>query len=173
MNVLMLCGATAMDGERASISNRGARPAPSRVPLADCATFTSRHDARYMLHHISFGVTNLERSATFYDATLSALGYVRVWADDTAVGYGHPGGGDKLAIKLQSLQAAPPGPGFHLAFSAPSREAVALFHAEALKNGGTDNGAPGLRPDYGDNYFAAFVVDPDGYRVEAVINAVT
>jgi len=129
MNVLMLCGATAMDGERASISNRGARPAPSRVPLADCATFTSRQNARYMLHHISFGVTNLERSATFYDATLSALGYVRVWADDTAVGYGHPGGGDKLAIKLQSLQAAPPGPGFHLAFSAPSREAVALFHA--------------------------------------------
>jgi len=124
-----------------------------------------------MLHHISFGVTNLERSAAFYDATLSALGYVRVWADETAVGYGHPGGDDKLAIKLQSVKAVPPGPGFHLAFSAPSREAVALFHAEALKNGGTDNGAPGLRPDYGDNYYAAFVVDPDGYRVEAVINA--
>jgi catechol 2,3-dioxygenase-like lactoylglutathione lyase family enzyme len=124
-----------------------------------------------MLHHISFGVTNLERSAAFYDATLSALGYVRVWADETAVGYGHPGGDDKLAIKLQPLQAVPPGPGFHLAFSAPSREAVARFHAEALKNGGTDNGAPGLRPDYGDNYYAAFAVDPDGYRVEAVINA--
>ena len=124
-----------------------------------------------MLHHISFGVTNLERSAAFYDATLSALGYVRVWADETAVGYGYPGGDDKLAIKLQSLQAVAPGPGFHLAFSAPSREAVARFHAEALKNGGTDNEAPGLRPDYGDNYYAAFVVDPDGYRVEAVINA--
>ena len=124
-----------------------------------------------MLHHISFGVKDLERSAAFYDATLSALGYVRVWADETAVGYGYPGGGDKLAIKLRSAEATAPGPGFHLAFSAPSREAVALFHEEALRNGGKDNGGPGLRPDYGENYYAAFVVDPDGYRVEAVLNA--
>jgi hypothetical protein len=91
MNVLMLCGATAMDGERASISNRGARPAPSRVPLADCATFTSRHDAWYMLHHISFGVTNLERSATFYDATLSAqcgCGDLTLWSPSGVVHQG-------------------------------------------------------------------------------------
>lgn len=124
-----------------------------------------------MLHHISFGVTDLARSAAFYDATLSALGYVRVWSDDTAVGYGHPGGDDKLAIKLRPAGAVAPGPGFHLAFAAPSRDAVALFHAAALRHGGADNGAPGFRPDYGDNYYAAFVVDPDGYRVEAVINA--
>src|SRR3954470_17574098 len=109
-----------------------------------------------MLHHISFGVKDLERSAAFYDATLSALGYVRVWADKTAVGYGYRGGDDKLAIKLQSAEAAAPGPGFHLAFSASSREAVALFHKEALRNGGKDNGGPGLRPDYGENYYAAF-----------------
>lgn len=124
-----------------------------------------------MLHHISFGVTDLARSAAFYDATLSALGYVRVWSDDTAVGYGQPGGDDKLAIKLRPAEVVAPGPGFHLAFAAPSRDAVALFHAAALRHGGADNGAPGLRPDYGDNYYAAFVVDPDGYRVEAVINA--
>jgi catechol 2,3-dioxygenase-like lactoylglutathione lyase family enzyme len=124
-----------------------------------------------MLHHISFGVKDLERSATFYDATLSSLGYVRVWADETAVGYGYPGGDDKLAIQLRSADATAPGPGFHLAFSAPSREAVALFHEAALQNGGKDNGGPGLRPDYGENYYAAFVVDPDGYRVEAVLNA--
>jgi len=124
-----------------------------------------------MLHHISFGVTNLERSATFYDAILCTLGYVRVWADKAAVGYGDPGSGDKLAIKLQSLEVVPPGPGFHLAFSAPSRESVAAFYEAALRNGGKDNGAPGLRPDYGENYYAAFVIDPDGYRIEAVINA--
>jgi len=123
-----------------------------------------------MLHHVSFGVVDLERSAAFYDATLSVLGYVRVWADKTAVGYGYPGGDDKLAIKLQSSGAASPGPGFHLAFSAPSRESVAAFYEAALRYGGKDNGAPGLRPRYGENYFAAFVVDPDGYRVEAVIN---
>ena len=122
-----------------------------------------------MLHHISFGVTDLARSAAVYDATLAALGYVRVWADDTAVGYGLPGGDDKLAIKLRPADAVAPGPGFHLAFAAPSREAVARFHADALRHGGTDNGAPGLRPHYGERYYAAFVVDPDGHRVEAVV----
>lgn len=122
-----------------------------------------------MLHHVSLGVADLQRSAAFYDAALSALGYVRVWTDETAVGYGPPGGGDKLAIKLRPGAAAP-GPGFHLAFAAPTREAVGAFHAAALRHGGRDAGAPGLRPHYGPDYFAAFVVDPDGHRVEAVIN---
>jgi catechol 2,3-dioxygenase-like lactoylglutathione lyase family enzyme len=124
-----------------------------------------------MLHHISLGVANLERSSAFYDATLSALGYVRVWADETAIGYGYPGGGDKLAIKLGSSGIVAPGPGFHLAFSAPSKVAIARFHEAALCNGGQDNGPPGPRPEYGETYFAAFVVDPDGYRIEAVLDA--
>jgi catechol 2,3-dioxygenase-like lactoylglutathione lyase family enzyme len=123
-----------------------------------------------MLHHLSLGVSNLERSAAFYDAALAALGYVRVWSDATAIGYGVAGGGDKLAIKLQRHGVVAAGPGFHVAFAAPSREAVAAFHAAALLHGGTDNGAPGLRPEYGAAYYAAFVVDPDGHRIEAVIN---
>lgn len=123
-----------------------------------------------MLHHLSIGVADLARSASFYDAALAPLGYVRVWTDKTAIGYGLPGGGDKLAIKLRA-QANPPGPGFHIALAAPSREAVARFHAAALEHGGRDNGAPGLRPHYGPSYFAAFVVDPDGHPIEAVINA--
>ena len=121
-----------------------------------------------MLHHVSFGVSNLERSAAFYDAVLTVLGYVRVWTDATAVGYGLAAGQDLFAVKLKASDAVAPGPGFHLAFTAPSREAVARFHAEALAHGGQDNGAPGLRPAYGSNYFAAFVIDPDGYRIEAV-----
>jgi len=121
-----------------------------------------------MLHHISFGVSNLERSAAFYDAALAELGYVRVWTDPTAVGYGLATGQDLFAVKLRTGDAVAPGPGFHLAFTAPSREAVARFHAEALAHGGQDNGAPGLRAAYGPNYFAAFVIDPDGYRIEAV-----
>ena len=121
-----------------------------------------------MLHHVSFGVSNLERSAAFYDAVLTVLGYVRVWTDATAVGYGLAAGQDLFAVKLKASDAVAPGPGFHLAFTAPSREAVARFHAEALAHGGQDNGAPGLRPAYGPNYFAAFVIDPDGYRIEAV-----
>ncbi len=122
-----------------------------------------------MLHHLSFGVADLQRSATFYDAVLSALGFVRVWTDRDAVGYGVPGGGDQFAIKRRERCVAP-GPGFHLALAAPTREAVAAFHQAALQHGGGDNGAPGLRPAYGPGYFAAFVVDPDGYRIEAVIN---
>jgi catechol 2,3-dioxygenase-like lactoylglutathione lyase family enzyme len=122
-----------------------------------------------MLYHLSFAVKDLARSATFYDATLSALKYVRVWTDETAVGYGLPGGGDKFAIKLNP-DGAYPARGFHVAFAAPSREAVANFHEAALLHGGEDNGIPELCPEYGANYFAAFIIDPDGYRIEAVIN---
>ena len=125
-----------------------------------------------MLHHVSIAVSDLARSAAFYDATFSVLGYVRVWADETAVGYGFPRGEDKFAIKLRLGGVAVPGEGFHLAFAAPSREAVAGFYKAALEHGGKDNGGSGLHPEYGKNYYAAFVFDPDGYRIEAVINGV-
>ena len=124
----------------------------------------------HMLHHVSFAVADLQRSAAFYDVALAPLGYVRVWVDRTAVGYGTAEGQDLFAIKLNTEGAAAPAPGFHLAFEAPSREAVERFYTEAMASGGQDNGAPGLRPAYGPNYFAAFVIDPDGYRIEAVIN---
>lgn len=122
-----------------------------------------------MLHHISLGVRNLAHAGAFYDAALGALGFRRVFEDETAVGYGLVDGQDLLCLKLRA-DAVPPGPGFHLAFSAPSRAAVDAFHAAALRVGGHDNGAPGLRPDYGDNYYAAFLVDSDGHRIEVVIN---
>lgn len=124
-----------------------------------------------MLHHLSFAVADLPRSAAFYDATLGALGYVRVWSDETAIGYGPPGGGDKFAIKVRPEDFVALPEGFHVAFTAPSREAVNAFHRKALALGGKDNGGSGLHPEYGDSYFAAFVFDPDGYRIEAVINA--
>ncbi len=131
----------------------------------------------HMLHHLSFGVSDIARSALFYDAVLASLGYARVWEDirpgeaDQAIGYGFAGRDDKFAIKLRPQGQLAPGPGFHLAFAAPNRPAVDAFHAAALTYGGRDNGAPGLRPDYGANYYAAFVFDPDGYWIEAVINA--
>lgn len=130
-----------------------------------------------MLHHLSFGVSDIERATAFYDAVLAPLGYARVWSDlrpgeaGQAVGYGVPGGGDRLALKLRPDGQRPPGPGFHLAFAAPDRAAVVRFHEVALRHGGRDNGAPGLRPHYGPHYYAAFVVDPDGYAIEAVFNA--
>jgi catechol 2,3-dioxygenase-like lactoylglutathione lyase family enzyme len=124
-----------------------------------------------MLHHVSLAVGDLQAAAAFYDAALLPLGYVRVWSDDIAVGYGRPGGGDELAIKaVDPAGLKVPGPGFHLAFTAPDRDAVAAFHLAALEHGGRDNGRPGLRPQYGPGYFAAFVLDLDGYRLEAVID---
>jgi catechol 2,3-dioxygenase-like lactoylglutathione lyase family enzyme len=121
-----------------------------------------------MLGHLSFGVDDLGRAAAFYDAVLKPLGYARVWTSPHAVGFGPPGGGDRLALFARPGLAAPPGPGFHLAFDAPSREAVDAFHAAALNAGGADAGGPGLRAHYGPSYYAAFVVDLDGYKLEAV-----
>ena len=123
-----------------------------------------------MLHHLSFAVADLVRSAAFYDAALAPLGYVRVWAGETAIGYGLPDGEDKFAIKLRPADVTVPGDGFHVAFAAPSRESVEAFYKAALAHGGKDNGGSGLHPEYGDHYYAAFVFDPDGYRIEAVIN---
>ncbi|MFZ5547324.1 MAG: VOC family protein [Pseudomonadota bacterium] len=122
-----------------------------------------------MLHHISFAVADLARAGAFYDAALGALGFRRVFEADTAIGYGLVDGQDQLCLKLQADPVAP-GPGFHLAFAAPSREAVDRFHRAALAVGGQDNGPPGLRPHYGPLYYAAFLIDPDGHRIEAVIN---
>lgn len=123
----------------------------------------------HMLHHLSFAVTDLTRSAAFYDAVLGSLGYRRVWDDATFIGYGVNGGEDLFALKLRPQNVGVPGDGFHVAFAAPSREAVLRFHEAALAHGGSDNGGAGLHPEYGPDYFAAFVLDPDGYRVEAVI----
>ena len=119
-----------------------------------------------MLHHLSIAVSNLPLSGAFYDAALGALGYRRVFEDDTAIGYGVEDGKDKLCLKLRTPVIAP-GPGFHVAFAAPSRAAVDRFHAAGLAAGGADNGAPGPRPDYGAEYYAGFIVDLDGYRIEA------
>jgi catechol 2,3-dioxygenase-like lactoylglutathione lyase family enzyme len=122
-----------------------------------------------MIHHISIGVRDLALAGAFYDAALAALGYRRVFEDDTAIGYGLVDDEDLFCLKLRA-DAVPPGPGFHLSFSAPSRAAIHDFHESALRIGGRDNGKPGLRPDYGANYYAAFLIDPDGYRIEATLN---
>ena len=121
-----------------------------------------------MLGHISFGVSDLHRSTAFYDAAMSALGYARVFTSERAAGYGAPGASaDRLLLIQQSQPVRPPSTGFHLAFAAASRDAIDAFHREALRHGGLDHGAPGPRPHYGPDYYAAFVLDPDGYKLEA------
>ena len=121
-----------------------------------------------LLSHLSFGVADLAKAAAFYDGVLAALGYARVWSNEDGVGYGVAGGNDRLALFPRDGGTTPPGAGFHLAFQAPNPAAVDAFHVAALRLGGRDEGAPGARPHYSPTYYAAFVTDPDGHKLEAV-----
>jgi catechol 2,3-dioxygenase-like lactoylglutathione lyase family enzyme len=125
-----------------------------------------------MFDHLSLGVADLARSAAFYDAALAALGYVRLAQNARSVCYGPPGytGEPPFAIIAHGPEARAPGAGFHLAFRAPDRAAVEAFHAAALAHGGVDEGPPGVRLHYDPGYYAAFVRDPDGHRLEAVVH---
>jgi catechol 2,3-dioxygenase-like lactoylglutathione lyase family enzyme len=121
-----------------------------------------------MIAHISIGVRDIDRSKRFYDAALEPLGYKYVRAARSLQGYGY--GRDSISFWV--IQAEHPVPadeksGLHFCFVAPNPAAVDAFHAAALRSGGRDNGAPGLRPIYGPDYYAAFIIDPDGYRIEA------
>lgn len=118
-----------------------------------------------MLHHLSFAVSNRNKSAQFYDACLTCLGYRRVAESDGFIGYGKLDGQDKFAIVAQENMNTPPTSGLHLAFEAMNRAEVDRFYEQAI-----DNGAPGIRENYSLLYYAAFVIDPDGYHIEIVIN---
>ena len=123
-----------------------------------------------MINHISIGVRDIAQTKRFYDAALKPLGYAALSEGETSLGYG------KDAVVLWALASEKPvaaeaQSGLHFCFDAPTRKSVAAFHAAALGAGGQDNGKPGLRADYGANYYAAFVVDPDGYRLEAYCGA--
>jgi catechol 2,3-dioxygenase-like lactoylglutathione lyase family enzyme len=119
-----------------------------------------------MIDHIWIGVHDIERTKRFYDGVLGPLGYTCQSEADDSLGYGASG------IVLCISATAHPVPaddrsGLHICFTAPTRAGVDAFQAAALGAGGRDNGRPGIRADYGPDYYAAFVVDPDGYRIEA------
>jgi len=120
-----------------------------------------------MLDHVTIGVTDIARAIAFYDLALAPLGITRLYAEGEAfAGYGI---GEKAFfwIGLKTAQKT----GVHIAFAAANRAVVDEFHAAAMAAGGTDNGAPGLRPHYHDDYYGAFVLDPDGHNIEAVCHA--
>jgi len=119
-----------------------------------------------MLSHVSLPIADLDRSRAFYDAVMVHLGASRVWTGATGLGYGTPGR-EQLNLFVQPVvQAA--GPGFHLAFAAQRRDRVDAFHAAAVAAGGRCEGPPGRREAYGPTYYAAFVRDPDGHKLEVV-----
>lgn len=123
-----------------------------------------------MIDHVSIGVRDFARARAFYDAVFAALGGKAHHAGDDYAGYGREAPVYWVQV---SERPVPPdmGSGLHFCFAADTRAQVDAFHKAGLAKGGTDNGAPGLRPAYGPDYYAAFVIDPDGYRVEAHTHA--
>jgi catechol 2,3-dioxygenase-like lactoylglutathione lyase family enzyme len=124
-----------------------------------------------MIDHIGFPVSDIKRSIAFYKQALTPLGITLI-AEVTPEMTGNEGhhagfGSDKKAFFWISTGKALKGR-MHVAFSAKDRTAVAAFYDAAIKAGGQDNGLPGPRPHYHENYFGAFVLDPDGHNIEAV-----
>ena len=119
-----------------------------------------------MFDHISIGVRDVARTKRFYDATLQPLGYSCLSEGKDSLGYGAGAVGLWISA-TKSPVPADEASGLHVCFAAPTRASVDAFHANALAAGGQSNGKPGVRESYGPNYYAAFVVDPDGYRIEA------
>jgi catechol 2,3-dioxygenase-like lactoylglutathione lyase family enzyme len=117
-----------------------------------------------MLDHVTIGVTHIERSTVFYDKALNSLGIKRLYAEGKAfAGYGANG---KAFFWIGQREGAQTGA--HIAFTATNRATVDEFHKAALAAGGRENGKPGLRPHYHENYYGAFILDPDGHNIEAV-----
>jgi catechol 2,3-dioxygenase-like lactoylglutathione lyase family enzyme len=127
-----------------------------------------------MLDHVSITVTDMDRAARFYDAIMAALDVPCVAREPDRLGYGvrnRPHDDAHTYFSLRPSTNVVPDRR-HWCFRAPSRAAVDAFHAAGIASGGTDDGAPGLRADYHPGYYAAFLKDPDGNRVEAVYHRI-
>jgi catechol 2,3-dioxygenase-like lactoylglutathione lyase family enzyme len=125
-----------------------------------------KHTPMAMFDHLQIKVDDFESSRVFYEAILDALGYTVVFKAEGVVGIGR-NPHDMFEVR-QAGASAPVSKAAHIAFAAKSEDAVRAFHAAALARGAKDNGVPGLRPQYEEGYFAAFVIDPNGHNLEAV-----
>ncbi len=120
-----------------------------------------------MLHHVSLGTTDIDRAKAFYDPVMRELGLRRTLDVAEAVGYG--AGITVFSLNLPADHGiASPGNGVHVAFEVEKRAAVDAFFRVAIERGATADGPPGLRPEYDAHYYAAFVRDPDGNKIEAL-----
>ena len=120
-----------------------------------------------MIDHVSIAVRDLDKAARFYEAVLGAIGYDKLEGRPATVGFGkkYP----EFWINLRAtMSPVDSDSGTHVGLRVRTTELVDAFHAAALAAGGTSDGAPGLRPQHGEGYYAAFIRDPDGNRIEAV-----
>jgi catechol 2,3-dioxygenase-like lactoylglutathione lyase family enzyme len=120
-----------------------------------------------LVSHVSVGVTDLSRAGVFYDAVMATLGARRILEHGVGIGYGRAFP-EFWAAQPHDGKRAVPGNGAHICFNAPDPAVVTAFHAAGLSAGGLDDGAPGPRPEYAPGYYAAFLRDPDGNKVEAM-----
>jgi catechol 2,3-dioxygenase-like lactoylglutathione lyase family enzyme len=120
-----------------------------------------------MIHHVSLGTNDVARAKAFYDPLMTLIGFRVLKSSSRSVHYGASDIVFSLETPVDGHRASA-GNGVHIAFQAPDRETVRRFHQTAIANGGTDDGAPGLRPQYNANYYGAFVRDPDGNKIEAI-----
>jgi catechol 2,3-dioxygenase-like lactoylglutathione lyase family enzyme len=123
---------------------------------------------RVMIDHITIGVSDLERSRAFYVQALAPLGFDQTSRSDVLPSEIEIGSAEKMDFAISSEYGV--GAPVHIAFAADSIEQVHAFHAAALAAGGVEHGRPGPRPHYGEGYYGAFVLDPDGHNVEAVFH---
>jgi catechol 2,3-dioxygenase-like lactoylglutathione lyase family enzyme len=120
-----------------------------------------------MIDHVSVSVRDLAASARFYAAALAALGFTQLETRPATVGFGKRYSEFWINLR-EGLVPVPSNGGAHVCFRARTTDMIDAFYAAALKAGGRDDGAPGLRPRHGEGYYAAFIRDPDGNRIEAV-----
>ncbi|MGH9869585.1 MAG: VOC family protein [Candidatus Polarisedimenticolia bacterium] len=118
-----------------------------------------------MFDHVTLRVKDLGKAKRFYAESLAPLGYKVLHESDGSIGLGDAGEPTVWIAKDDPITT-----GMHLAFTSPDRKKVDAFHAAGVSSGGQDNGGPGLRSDYGPDYYAAFVRDPAGNNIEAVCN---
>jgi catechol 2,3-dioxygenase-like lactoylglutathione lyase family enzyme len=120
-----------------------------------------------MIDHVSIAVRDLEACGQFYEAALATIGYTKLVVRPTTIGFGKKYA-DFWLNERRNMKPVEPDSGTHIALRASSTEAVQAFHAAALAAGGTSDGAPGQRPEYTPGYYAAFVRDPEGNKIEVV-----
>ena len=118
-----------------------------------------------MIDHVSIVVRDLAAAARFYDSVLATIGITKLEARPTTVGFGKKYPEFWINLRADAVQ---PSSGAHVCFRARSPDMVDAFHAAAVAAGGASDGAPGLRSQHGDGYYAAFIRDPDCNRIEAV-----